>query len=202
MKVSLNYALPISLYHTLSLLQLLTSRSYTCICRQLPELRVRVKVTLRLAVSTNQFFLETSPFRPTTRIFIFQLNSCSYSPYVRVISFLMRGWVCRLQLLLVVARAVILRSESHGTHDHIFYCFWFQTPSTCRGRSPYLYPPASGWPGYTPRHCVPFSSPPATRRATVGVFDSASTQDALNFLYVSEDSWVWTWDLVHTGLQC
>jgi hypothetical protein len=31
----------------------------------------------------------------------------------------MRGWVCRLQLLLALASAVILRSESRGTHDHI-----------------------------------------------------------------------------------
>jgi hypothetical protein len=30
-----------------------------------------------------------------------------------------RGWVCRLQLLLVLVSAVILRSESRGTHDHI-----------------------------------------------------------------------------------
>jgi hypothetical protein len=29
-----------------------------------------------------------------------------------------RGWVCRLQLLLVLVSAVILRSESRGTHDH------------------------------------------------------------------------------------
>jgi hypothetical protein len=31
----------------------------------------------------------------------------------------MRGWVCRLKLLLVLASAVILRPESRGTHDHI-----------------------------------------------------------------------------------
>jgi hypothetical protein len=31
----------------------------------------------------------------------------------------MRGWICHLQLLLVLASAVILRSESHVTHDHI-----------------------------------------------------------------------------------
>jgi hypothetical protein len=31
----------------------------------------------------------------------------------------MRGFVRRLQLLLVLASAVILRSELHGTHDHI-----------------------------------------------------------------------------------
>jgi hypothetical protein len=30
-----------------------------------------------------------------------------------------RGWVCRLQLLLVLASAVILRSESQGTDAHI-----------------------------------------------------------------------------------
>jgi hypothetical protein len=52
-----------------------------------------------------------------TRIFIFQLNTCGYGPYVT--SSLTRGWVCRLQLLLGVASAVILRSESRGTHGHI-----------------------------------------------------------------------------------
>jgi hypothetical protein len=31
----------------------------------------------------------------------------------------MRGWECCLQLLLVPTSAVILRSETHGTHDHI-----------------------------------------------------------------------------------
>jgi hypothetical protein len=31
----------------------------------------------------------------------------------------MREWVCRLQSLLALASAVILGSESRGTHDHI-----------------------------------------------------------------------------------
>jgi hypothetical protein len=31
----------------------------------------------------------------------------------------MRGWVCRLQLLLVLASAVTIRSEFHWTRDHI-----------------------------------------------------------------------------------
>jgi hypothetical protein len=31
----------------------------------------------------------------------------------------MRGWVCRLKLLLILASAVILRSESHGAYDRI-----------------------------------------------------------------------------------
>jgi hypothetical protein len=60
--------------------------------------------------TANQFVLATSPLRLTTSNFIFQLNTCgSY-----VISSLTRGWVCRLQLLLVLASGVILRS-----HDHI-----------------------------------------------------------------------------------
>jgi hypothetical protein len=30
---------------------------------------------------------------------------------------MMRGWVCRLQLLMTLASGVIFGSESHGTHD-------------------------------------------------------------------------------------
>jgi hypothetical protein len=33
--------------------------------------------------------------------------------------FLMRGCICRLELLLVLPSALILMSESRGTHDHI-----------------------------------------------------------------------------------
>jgi hypothetical protein len=49
-------------------------------------------------------------------------------------------------------------------------------PPTWRARFPYLYPPGAGWPYYTPRHWVPFSSLPTIRRATV-VFDLASTRE-------------------------
>jgi hypothetical protein len=68
-----------------------------------------------------------------------------------------------------------------------FYCLRFETPPTWRARSPYLlvYPPGTWWPGYTPRYWAPFFSPLTTRRATVEVFDNASTRD------VSVDSfWV------------
>jgi hypothetical protein len=40
-----------------------------------------------------------------------------------------------------------------------------------------VYPPQTGWPNYTPRHWVPFSSPPNTSRVTVEVFEPASTRD-------------------------
>jgi hypothetical protein len=65
-----------------------------------------------LRFTANQFVFATHPLRPTTRIFVFQLNTCSYSPYET--SSLTRRWVCRSQLLLVLASAVILRSVSHG----------------------------------------------------------------------------------------
>jgi hypothetical protein len=67
--------------------------------------------------TANQFVLATSPLRLTTSNLIFQLNTCGYSP--NVTSSLTRGWVYRLQLLLVLASAVILKSESRGTHNQI-----------------------------------------------------------------------------------
>jgi hypothetical protein len=123
--------------------------------------------------TAHQFILATSPSR---------LNTSGYSPHVT--TSLMRGWVCRLHLLLVLASAVILGSKSCGTHD-IFYCLKFETPPTWRARSPYLYPPGIGWPSYTPRHWVPFSSPPTTRRAMVEEFEPASTRFDLNGLLYS-----------------
>jgi hypothetical protein len=45
------------------------------------------------------------------------MNTYGHSPYVT--PSLTTGWVCRLQLLLALASAVILGSESRGIHDHI-----------------------------------------------------------------------------------
>jgi hypothetical protein len=67
--------------------------------------------------TANQFILASRFLRFMTSNFIFQLSICGYSPYVS--SSLMRGWVCHLQLILVLTSVVILRSESRGTHDHI-----------------------------------------------------------------------------------
>jgi hypothetical protein len=55
--------------------------------------------------------------RLTTSNFIFQPNTCGYSPYVT--SSLTRGSVCRLQLLLVLASAVILLSGTRRIYDHV-----------------------------------------------------------------------------------
>jgi hypothetical protein len=91
--------------------------------------------------------------RLTTSIF-FQLNCCFHSPYVT--SSLTRGWVYSLEFLLALARAVILRSDFRGSRDHILLSQIRDSP-TWRARSPYLYPPGTGWPSYTQRHWVPFS---------------------------------------------
>jgi hypothetical protein len=56
----------------------------------------------------------------------------------------------------------------------VFYCLRFRTQPTWRTRSQYLFPPGTGWSGYTPRHWVPFPSPPTTRRATVEVLEPTS----------------------------
>jgi hypothetical protein len=79
--------------------------------------------------TANQFVLATSPLR-------LQPNTCGYSPYVT--SALTRGWVSRLQLLMVLASSVILMSESSGTRNHILCCLRFETPPTWRARSTYL----------------------------------------------------------------
>jgi hypothetical protein len=104
-----------------------------------------------LQFTASQFVLTTSPLRLMTGNFIFQLNTCSYSPYVT--SSLTRGWFCRLQLLLILASAVILRSKSCGTHDHILlsqirdsHNLQGQVPVfiTPRNRVARLYPQALG----------------------------------------------------------
>jgi hypothetical protein len=55
------------------------------------------------------------------------LNTCGHTPYVT--SSLTRGWVCRLQLLLVLASAVILRFESCGVYDYILLSQILDSPN-------------------------------------------------------------------------
>jgi hypothetical protein len=93
---------------------------------------------------------------------------------------LTRGWVCPLQLLLALSIVVILGSECYETHDHISLSQI--RLSTNLAGSPYLYSPGTGWPSYTPKHEVPSSSPPTTRREAVEVFEPASTRT--NYLRV------------------
>jgi hypothetical protein len=84
---------------------------------------------------------------------IFSTEHLRRSPYVT--SSLMRGWVCRLQLLLVLASAVIPGPSPAGLMT-LLYCLKFETPLTWKIRSPYLYPLGTRWPNYTPGTRFPF----------------------------------------------
>jgi hypothetical protein len=80
-------------------------------------LRVRLRVALRLAVYRQSVSLGAEPLETHGQNFFPQLNTCGHSPYITFS--LMRGWVCHLQLLLALASAFILGSETRGTRDHI-----------------------------------------------------------------------------------
>jgi hypothetical protein len=71
-----------------------------------------------------------------------------------------------LQLLLVLASAVILGSDPRETRDHILLSQFRDSPNL-EGQVPVFI---------SPRNRVPFSSPPTTRRATLEVFEPASTR--------------------------
>jgi hypothetical protein len=57
-----------------------------------------------------------------------------------------------------------------------YFTVSFETPPTWTAKSPYSYPPGIGWPSFIPGHWVPFPSPLTTLRATVEVFQPASTR--------------------------
>jgi hypothetical protein len=77
----------------------------------------RLRVTLRLVVYRQSARLHSEPLETHGQNLFSQLNTCSHSPYIT--SSLRRRWVSHLQLLLALASAFILRSESRGTPNHI-----------------------------------------------------------------------------------
>jgi hypothetical protein len=86
------------------------------LCHSLGPPIVRVRVALRLAVYRQSVPLGAEPFETHGQKCFSQLNTCCHSPYIT--SSLTRGWVCHLQLLLALASAFILGSESRGTRNH------------------------------------------------------------------------------------
>jgi hypothetical protein len=76
--------------------------------------RMRVRVTLGLAVYRQSVRLADKPLVTHDQQFFIQLNICIHSPYVT--SSLMRGRVCSLQLLLAFASALLFRSASRPRH--------------------------------------------------------------------------------------
>jgi hypothetical protein len=103
-----------------------------------PSIQILVRVTLRLAVCYQSVRLGAKPLEDHDQYFSPQLNTCSRSPYVT--SSLTRGWVYRLQLLLAFASAIILGSESRGTHDHILLSHIRDSPNL-RGQVPVCISP-------------------------------------------------------------
>jgi hypothetical protein len=74
-------------------------------------------VTLRLTVYCQSVRLGSEPLETHDQNFFSQLNTCGHSPYIT--SSLTRGWVCHLQLLLVLASAFILVFESRGIRNQV-----------------------------------------------------------------------------------
>jgi hypothetical protein len=97
-----------------------------------------VRITLRLAIYRQSVRHGDEHLETREQLFFFQVHPYGHSPYVT--SSLTRGWVCRLQLLLALARAVILGSESHGTHDHILLSQIRDSPNL-EGQVPVFIPP-------------------------------------------------------------
>jgi hypothetical protein len=63
---------------------------------------------------------------------------------------LTRGRVCNLQCNHSIVRV--------AQNPKPYFTVSSETPLTWRARFPYLYPPGTGWPSYTPGHWVPFTS--------------------------------------------
>jgi hypothetical protein len=90
--------------------------------------------------TADEFVLVKTPLKLTTSSsFFFKLNICDYCPYV--ISSLMRGWVCHLQLLLVLASVIIFRSESRAGLMATFNFLRFDTPLNLEGQVPIFISP-------------------------------------------------------------
>jgi hypothetical protein len=123
--------------------------------------------------------VSSTPLEPKEKKNVLLSDSCGFVDVGRPLW--QRGRVCPLQLLLALASAVMFRSEFCGTH-HVLLSQIRDSPNLEGQVPPYLYPPGTGWSGYTPRHRLPVSSPPTTRRATVEVFEPASTRALLSSL--------------------
>jgi hypothetical protein len=57
---------------------------------------------------------------------------------------LTRSRVCSFQFLPSTASTAFLKSESHGTHEHILLSLFLRLPPTWRARFLYLFPPGTG----------------------------------------------------------
>jgi hypothetical protein len=116
----------------------------------------QVEVTLRLTVSRSVCLGIEHP-RGTCNQILLSVGMLlsvicglvSWAP------FLTRERVCNLQCNHSIVRVT--------QNPKPYFTVSSETPATWRARFPYLYPPGTGWPSYTPGHWVPFTSSLMTR---------------------------------------
>jgi hypothetical protein len=113
----------------------------------------------------------------TINFFSFQMNTCDHSPYAT--SPLTRGWVCKLQLLLVLASALILGSESRGTHDHILLSQFRYSPNL-EDQFPVFISPRKRVAQLQPQPLGSLFVASYDSQGTVEVFEPASTWELVS----------------------
>jgi hypothetical protein len=90
------------------------------------QLKSKSKLLYDLRFTANQFVLASSPLRPTTSDFSFQLNPCSHGPYVT--SSLMRRLVCLLWICLAFRQDSaeqlysLLITSGYGPTENTVHC--------------------------------------------------------------------------------
>jgi hypothetical protein len=104
--------------------------------KYLPRTQVRVNIMLQLMVSQPVYLAVKPDLEPKTRFLVLS-HSCGFVDMGR--PFWWDEGVCCLQLLLVLTSAVILRSESHGTYDHMLLS-QIRDSSNLKSQVPVLYP--------------------------------------------------------------
>jgi hypothetical protein len=132
---------------------------WTMTVLRMPLFRVGVNFTTGGLMPISSSWRQ-APWDSQHSNFIFQLNTCGYSPHVT--SSLTRRWICHLQLLLILDSAVILRSESRGTHDNILLS-QIRDSSNLEGQVPVFI---------SPRNRVAWLCPQALGSLFVSSYDS------------------------------
>jgi hypothetical protein len=127
--------------------------SWTSVLSSTPE--IKLKVILRLTVIRQVYPGIRPPSGPPGPISI----SITWRLSLDICVFLLwgdltdKGWVCNLQLRLVIASAVFLEFQCCWTHDHILFSkFW--DSFNLKDQGPLLFLPGAVSPSYTPGHWV------------------------------------------------
>jgi hypothetical protein len=152
---------------------------------------VKVEINLRPTVSQPVRFDDRRPsgtrdqFFFLLEIFFRQLCVCYF-----VTPSLTRERVCNILYNFFCAlpeQSLLGRSPAQLMN---IFTVSFETPPTWRVRFPYLYPPGTGWPSYTPWHWVLFDSevevevevnlrPTASRPVRLGIGPPSGTLDQI-----------------------